>query len=609
MTNIVNNINKTAIHEFIYNDMLPYIDYNSEDAYFNAIIHFTNIMNSGDINTFIATIYNLGYMASRHIRHNNIFDKIMNIISFVDKSLLIENHNLPFDFLYQNYKRLVDLYYRVLGQEKIIIDIIKMIDHVFNEFKVDYTNNIYDQSRALPGMNPTDKSLIKSASNVLYKVKSTCNKEIKSTSLYHNITESDVEAMKTENSCESLLNKIDEIDKILDLIMKNGINYIGIKDKVYVILKIERIIEIMKFKLCDSIRKQIFTMYNKSISSLILPFLYCPPMIQRLIDAGYITKDIYTINIQLHSYTMNSFIPLDLVNSETINEQQTIINGTFYNSNITHKGITYNIHNVIRTYIMFGDLNDEYLNEIVNNEKVQFQLEGMQDCNIDIIRDGECDDPLLCLIRNDDINGFINYIIQMNINVQTKKYSTMRYEQRPNYANDILKSIGFTEMKKQFPQLIEQIEDVDFARYETNIDLYTELTVAEIDYKNPRMHYHEFNLIEYAAFYGALQIFKFLFSNMDLTHQNVIILVCYIIHGNNNEMFHYLEDYMKNFLKNDDIYTFFIYAITCYNFDLARYILDNYARDEYGIHYYLYSEISASNFVLTHDDYSEYYDE
>ena len=79
------------------------------------------------------------------------------------------------------------------------------------------------------------------------------------------------------------------------------------------------------------------------------------------------------------------------------------------------------------------------------------------------------------------------------------------------------------------------------------------------------------HLIEYAAFYGSIQIYQYLrLNNVELTPE----LWLYAIHGKNGEIIHLLEE---NHVVPDDN-TFqecYIEAIKCHHNDIAKYIKEN----------------------------------
>ena len=79
-------------------------------------------------------------------------------------------------------------------------------------------------------------------------------------------------------------------------------------------------------------------------------------------------------------------------------------------------------------------------------------------------------------------------------------------------------------------------------------------------------------LIEYAAFFGSIQIFKFLLLNeVELTSS----LWLYAIHGQNAEIIHILEE-NKVKLPNDFYEKCFVEAVKCHHNDIANYFKDNF---------------------------------
>ena len=82
-------------------------------------------------------------------------------------------------------------------------------------------------------------------------------------------------------------------------------------------------------------------------------------------------------------------------------------------------------------------------------------------------------------------------------------------------------------------------------------------------------------LIEYATFFGSIQIFNFLCINQVAFDSS---LWSYAIHSNNAEMIHILEskNNTDNFISDDKTYEgIFIESIKCHHNDFANYIKDN----------------------------------
>ena len=152
---------------------------------------------------------------------------------------------------------------------------------------------------------------------------------------------------------------------------------------------------------------------------------------------------------------------------------------------------------------------------------------------------GENDSIISTLIRNDSVEEFISYVNRFNI------------------------------------YLCSQIET---SYYETN---------RFIMENNP-------SLIEYAAFFGSIQIFQYLRMNSIELEPTLWL---YAIHSKNAELIHIIEEHMI-LEKNDKIYEkCFFEAIKCHHNDIANYIKDNYLLNskinkikiiENGIHYLNY---------------------
>ena len=114
-------------------------------------------------------------------------------------------------------------------------------------------------------------------------------------------------------------------------------------------------------------------------------------------------------------------------------------------------------------------------------------------------------------------------------------------------------------------------------------------------------------LIEYAAFFGSIQIFNFLImNNIKLTKS----LWFYSIHGGNGEIIHLLEDNHIDPPKNDDqcnVYNkIYIEAIKSHHNEIADYIMNFYLENkeeeksqDFAIHYLKYFNfISVQNEMI-----------
>ena len=90
------------------------------------------------------------------------------------------------------------------------------------------------------------------------------------------------------------------------------------------------------------------------------------------------------------------------------------------------------------------------------------------------------------------------------------------------------------------------------------------------------------SLIEYATFYGSIQIFRYLVNkNVELTQS----LWLYAIHSKSSELISFLEE---KSIKPVSYYDVYVESIRCHHNEIAEYIIDNYKFSMYT-NSYLYS--------------------
>ena len=166
---------------------------------------------------------------------------------------------------------------------------------------------------------------------------------------------------------------------------------------------------------------------------------------------------------------------------------------------------------LISTY----DYIDYFQPELISYETKK----SIEDAIFDEIREeGENHNYLCKLIRNDSVEEFIIYINKQNLSPKKTK--------------------------------------IELTIFETNSFL--------IDKK-------DISLIEYAMFFGSIQIVKYLqLNDVDLNPS----LWLYAIHSNNPELIHFLEE--NHVLPDDKTYQkCFIESVKCYHNNIAHYIQDN----------------------------------
>ncbi|KAK8888553.1 hypothetical protein M9Y10_033284 [Tritrichomonas musculus] len=160
-------------------------------------------------------------------------------------------------------------------------------------------------------------------------------------------------------------------------------------------------------------------------------------------------------------------------------------------------------------------------NDLINeNDWIDFVLKDLPDDFEEKRLKGENDDRLSELIQNDKLEEFITYVNQNMLAPQ----------------GQIKRSI-----------------------YETN------------NFLNKRKS----TLIEYSAFFGSIQIFKYLFLNKADVSPSLWL---FAIHGNNPEMIHFFE---KNKIAppKDKYDECFIEAVKCHHNDVANYIANDLLND------------------------------
>lgn len=174
-------------------------------------------------------------------------------------------------------------------------------------------------------------------------------------------------------------------------------------------------------------------------------------------------------------------------------------------------------------------------------------------------KNGENTDEIAILIRKDQIDEFITYVKKNNYNLNSYTYSI----------------------------------------FETNSFLLKNYV----------------SLIEYAAFFGSTQVFKYLHENGAKLTPSIWM---YAIHSNNFELIKILEE--NNVKPKDETYHQCFYeSIKCHHNELSLYIMNNFIKDEaklndkelffkfYNFKFIEYNDMTDTNLLLISCKYNYIY--
>ena len=194
-------------------------------------------------------------------------------------------------------------------------------------------------------------------------------------------------------------------------------------------------------------------------------------------------------------------------------------------------------------------------------------------------------------------------------------------KQNESIMNDFDKNRKIGENESYICQLIRQDLIEKFVSYVNryNISVSTQI-LPSIFETNRFLCKRKPTLIEYAAFYGSIQIFKYL----RLNHAELLpSLWLYAIHGKNPEIIHLLEQ--DQIMPEDKSYLeCFEESIKCHHNDIADYIYDNLINQDaanneddykknkiaFGFRYHNYKyfkkNVSNSQFILYYASTNDY---
>ena len=176
---------------------------------------------------------------------------------------------------------------------------------------------------------------------------------------------------------------------------------------------------------------------------------------------------------------------------------------------------------------------EKWLSQYVYHEIINKEL---PENFYELRKEGQNDSYICKLIRNDSVVEFIEYVNRSNYPLQSLIGNSI-YETNP-YLNKTIKPFRYEQKN------------------------YNE--------------YHQVTLIDYAAFFGSLNIFKYLQLNGVEIKPYLLI---FAIHGKNAELIHLLREYKSE----NDIYFYHLLtgkcieeSIKCHHNDIANHFVDNW---------------------------------
>ncbi|KAK8884315.1 hypothetical protein M9Y10_043423 [Tritrichomonas musculus] len=164
-----------------------------------------------------------------------------------------------------------------------------------------------------------------------------------------------------------------------------------------------------------------------------------------------------------------------------------------------------------------------------------------------------------------EIKTFIN-----NDKIINKIKEELPEDYETQYEN--LRSIG--ENENYICQLIRNDDVVQFIKYinQNNYSLNSQINNSIFE-TNSFLSDKKPTFIEYSAFYGSIQIYKFLIMNQV---QMTDSLCFYAIHGLNPELFHMIEENNEIKISYEKC---LMESIMCHHNDFAKYFIDNFIQD------------------------------
>ena len=153
-------------------------------------------------------------------------------------------------------------------------------------------------------------------------------------------------------------------------------------------------------------------------------------------------------------------------------------------------------------------------------------------------------------------------------------------------------------------QLIQNDSVVDFITYMEKTNISPQLTIKPSIYEtNSFLYKKHTTLIEYSAFYGSIQIFKYLHHRKAELNESIWL---YAIHGKNAEIIQFLEENKIKTIQ-DSLQYLIVESIKCHHNEIADYFKSNFnTREKIYFNYLKRKALKYYNFTyFTNNDVND----
>ncbi|KAK8895179.1 hypothetical protein M9Y10_023621 [Tritrichomonas musculus] len=159
-----------------------------------------------------------------------------------------------------------------------------------------------------------------------------------------------------------------------------------------------------------------------------------------------------------------------------------------------------------------------------------------------------------------EIKPFLDKNCEVYLDSQTQE--DIKEQRKVEYADNYILQLVQKDLIDEFISYINK----------TNFKLNDEIKKSLLETNIFLSNINSLKLIDYAAFFGSVQIFKYLISrNCEMTPK----LMLFAIHGRSPEIIHIIEE--KSIIQDEKMYKDCLkFAIRCHHNELAHYILENY---------------------------------